>query len=247
MIKDFLKDNSTELMAGAAIFGGAITAYLAAKAMPEVLRRLDDEDYNRTTIDGQSGEPIKPMEAISLTWDLFIPAGMSFIVTSGLILGINTIHGRRLASVTAAYGFVTDAYSKYRHAVSEQLGEKGEYKIQEKVVEDYLISHPIEEASVFYTGHGDHLMFDEMTARYFRSDINAVKRAVNDFNKELLDDMYKPLNDFYYELGLQSAALGTDMGYDANEQLLEIAFIPKISQDQQPCIVLHYNTMPRKL
>lgn len=246
-IIDAIRKNSPSILAIASIMGMAGGIGYAIKVTPEALNRLDEEEHYRVTPDGHSGPPLTPLEILRLTWDLYIPTGLFFIATTGMIFGINTIQSRRLASLGAAYTFVENAYSNYRRKTIESIGEKSEQEIRDQLAQDALIRHPIEEASVFYTGKGDHLMFDELSGRYFRSDINAVKKAMNDFNKMMLDDMYLPVNDFFYELGLESTVLGERMGYDANNHLLAIDFIPKISTDDQPCIVLHYVTVPHPL
>jgi hypothetical protein len=82
-----------------------------------------------------------------------------------------------------------------------------------------------------------------MSGRYFRNDIEQIRRVVNDLNHQLLSDMWLTLNEFYYAIGLGGINLGEEVGWNADE-LIEINFSSKITPDGEPCLVLNYETTP---
>ena len=58
-------------------------------------------------------------------------------------------------------------------------------------------------------------------------------------------DMYCSLNDFYDEIGLSHTDMGDELGWSIEDGLLDIDFGSQITDDGEPCIVLHYNISPK--
>ncbi|WP_254556795.1 DUF6353 family protein, partial [Salmonella enterica] len=79
----------------------------------------------------------------------------------------------------------------------ETLGEKKEKQIREEIDKDRIKKNPVGKSEVIITGNGKTLCYDHTSGRYFESDMETIKRAVNTINKQMLDEMYVSLNDFY--------------------------------------------------
>jgi hypothetical protein len=56
--------------------------------------------------------------------------------------------------------------------------------------------------------------------------------------------MYVSLNDFYYEIGLRSTAMGDDLGWNIDKGLIELGFSTQLSEDGSPCLVVDYQVAP---
>lgn len=52
-----------------------------------------------------------------------------------------------------------------------------------------------------------------ISGRYFKSDIEKLKRAANDLSRRMLDEGYISLNDFYYEIALPETKLGDELAW----------------------------------
>ena len=106
--------------------------------------------------------------------------------------------------------------------------------------------NPVSKTNVIVTGGGTTRCYDHLSGRYFNSDIEKIRKAVNNLNHELLNGMgYASLNDFYDELGLAHSGIGSDMGWNVIDGLIEIDFSSHIDDEGVPCIVLDYVRSPK--
>ena len=82
-----------------------------------------------------------------------------------------------------------------------QSVRKKEQSVKDAIAKDKLEQNPIVSREVIITEKGNTLCYDVISCRYFRSDIDKIKKIENELNRRMRDDMYISLNDFYYELG----------------------------------------------
>ena len=57
--------------------------------------------------------------------------------------------------------------------------------------------------------------------------------------------MYVSLNEFYWEVGLDSTPLGEEMGWHIDRGLIDMKFSTQLSDDDRPCLVVDYSIAPR--
>jgi hypothetical protein len=76
--------------------------------------------------------------------------------------------------------------------------------------------------------------------------LEQVRKAINDFNFELLTEMFKPLNDLYYLWGLSETDTGKHLGWQLEDGYLNVDYTTKMSTDDQPCVVLNIKPRPNK-
>ena len=134
--------------------------------------------------------------------------------------------------------------SEYKEKVTETIGEKKEREIRDKVAKDKVDENQASKATVVVTGKGDSLCFDVISGRYFKSDIEKIRKIENDLNRQMLTEMYISLNEFYDELGLDHISIGDELGWNVDNGLIELNFSSQISDDGQPCIVVDYKIGP---
>ena len=87
------------------------------------------------------------------------------------------------------------------------------------------------------------MCYEPISEKYFESNIEHIKYVQNKLNKNMFSDMYTSLNDFLYELGLDSK-FGCDLGWNVNRGLIDVSFSTQLSPDNRPCLVINYITMP---
>lgn len=248
--------NSPAILTGLAIGGLTLTAVLTGTAVPKAMRLIDEEYELRTFLSNPDGSGAEPpdftwQDMVKITWKEFLPAASVGIGTAICILGSNSISSRRIAMYASAYSLAETAAREYRAKVLETIGEKKELAIRDAVAIDRVATNP--PVDVFATGHGNHLMLDSLSGRYFYSDIEQVRRAVNIFNHDLMDDMCKTVNEFWEELNLPGTELGRSMGWDIGfdapaNNLLRVDYTTTIEPTTgAPCIVLTYNVFPKQL
>lgn len=86
---------------------------------------------------------------------------------------------------------------------------------------------------------------DSISGRYFKSDIDIIKKVVNELNNEMLNYNYVSLSDFYNKLGLDHTKNSDNLGWNIDNGLIEIEFSACIASNDEPCIVLNYTIDPK--
>ena len=256
-VRENLSKHSPEILTGLGITGMITTTVLAVRATPKALDLIEREKrrQNRKLIDEatQNGyeernqiSRLKPIEIVKVAWKPYIPAVVSGTFAIACLIGANSVNARRNAALATAYKLSETALSEYREKVIETIGERREEHIKDKVAEERINSNPVSKNEIVITEKGNTLCFDPISGRYFRSDIDKIRRAENELNRRMLHDItgYVSLNEFYDELMLPHTAVGYDMGWNV-DKLLKIHFSPHIAENDEPCVVIDYEVAPK--
>jgi hypothetical protein len=223
--------NSPAILSGVAVAGVLTTAYLTARASVKADRKLE-------------GLETTPKQKIQGCWKLYIPAAASGAATIACIVGANQIGARRHAAMVGAYTLAEAAFRQYKEEVVAEIGEIKERGIRDKAAIKQMENNPVKDSQVIITGGGDQLCYDTFTGRYFRSDIEAIRRAENEVNRRVLTDMHASHNEFYALIGLADALAGDELGWNI-DNLMELAFTAHLSEDGTPCLAINYTRLPR--
>ena len=237
--KSAIVKHSPEILTGMGIAGMVTTAVLAVKATPKALDLIRDRE------DELEVEKLPVGEIVKTTWKCYIPAVSTCVLSAACIIGASSVHTKRNAAIAAAYKLSEKALIEYKDAVIETIGEKKELEVRDKMAEKRIEKDPVSKTEVIITDKGTSLCYDSISGRYFKSDIETIKRAENVINKQLLSDMYVSLNDFYDEIGLDFTKVGRELGWSVDEGLIEIHFSSQLADDGTPCLVVEYHTPPR--
>lgn len=231
--------HSPEILTGIGIAGMITTTVLAVKATPKALMLLEDARYVK-------GSTLKPVEKVKAAWKPYIPAVVTGTVSIGCLIGANSVHARRTTALAAAYRLSETALSEYREKVVETLGEKKEKAVREKISKDRVERQPVSTSEVYITNKGDTLFLDPLSQRYFKSDIELIRKAENNLNKQMLQDIsgYVSLNDFYGEIDLSYTDVGYDIGWNT-DKLIDLDFHPVMTEDGRPCLAIDYIVPPQ--
>lgn len=254
----FIIRNAPTVYTGLAVGGLGTTVVMGVSAGIKTARDIDVEIAYRAErdhlIEGYAIPKDYPdltrWEIVKLTWKNFIPTALMGLTTVGCIIMANTVSMQRNAALASLYGLAETSLREYQAKVVEKFGEGKELKVREEISQDRLNKNPVETNQVFITcSPGTTLCYDSLSGRYFKSDIETIRKMENEFNHALVTgmEMYKPLNELYESLGLPDIEMGRDMGWSIDHGLLEITYTAKIATDNTPCIVLEYKVGPRKL
>lgn len=234
-IGKFLSDNSPVILTATGAAGVLSTAILAVRATPHAMSVIWDAE--------SGGDKATPVDKVKLTWRLYLPAALSGALAITAIIAAHSTHVKRSAAIASAYTLVERAYQEYREEVVQQKGEREDRKIMDKVAEKRMDEDPVTNSQVIITGGGESLCYDSISGRYFKSDIETIRKAQNDINHSVLNHMYVSHNDFYRAVGLDSVALGEELGW-TTENMMEIDFSSHLSDDGRPCLYLDYVVAP---
>lgn len=252
-IGDLINKNTPTILTALGVVGLVSTSIMAAKASPKAHDILEKERAYRKekAADGTKPDDISAVDAVKLTWKTYAPTVAMGTITAGCIIGANTVSLRRLAAISSAYELGERVIKEYQAKVVEEIGEKKEQSIRDDISKKHLSkADPANSCNVVITGKGDVLCYDAYSGRYFFSDMESLKKACNDLNKELLDTMFVSLNDLYFAIGLPPINMGDDLGWDANGSgLIELKFSTILVEDGEyagkPCLYLDYLVGPR--
>lgn len=236
----FINKRSPEILTGIGIAGMITTTVLAVRATPKALQ-LIEEKKNEDWVD-----ELSPLEVVKTAWKPYVPAAVTGVASVACLIGASSVNAKRNAALATAYKLSETALSEYREKVIETIGEKKEKTVRDKVAEERVKKNPVSKSEVIVTNNGTTLCFDPISARYFKSSIDKIKRAENELNKQMLHDIsgYVSLNDFYDELGLDHTSVGDELGWNV-DRLIDISFSSQLNDNGEPSVVLDYLVAPK--
>lgn len=237
-IKRSMVKNGPKILTGIGIVGMTTTVFLTAKGTIKAVKIVENEKKKH-------GEAIPKSEIVKATWKCYIPALITGVTSAGCLIKANSIHTRRNAALATAYSISRTALSEYKDKVIETIGEKKERVIRENIAQDKLDKNPVSKSEIIITDKGPTLCYDGVFGRYFKSDIDTIKKAVNKINRTVVTQMYVSLNDFYDEIGLEPVDIGYDLGWNIDDGEIEVEFDSKLADDKTPCLVIMYNVAPK--
>lgn len=224
-------EKSPEILVGFGLAGMLTSTVLAVKATPKALDILAQEEEELTNV-----------EKVKKTWKCYVPAAIGYCSSAACIIAATSTQSKRHAVVAGAYKLSESALLEYRGKVVEMLGEEKEKEIRDSIAKDRVEERPV---VVGWSGKGDFLCYDMLSGRYFKSDIDKIQKAVNDMNYKLLNDNILSLNEFYFELGMKPTDIGYEQGWDISKGMIEVSFSTILSEDDEPCIVMHFDNPPQ--
>ncbi len=234
-----MRKHSPEILMGTGITGMIVTTVMAVKATPKALTLLEEKKDEYET------DTLTLTEMVKAAWACYIPSAIIGGVSIFCLIGASSVNLRRNAALATAYSLSETALKEYQEKVVETFGEKKEQNVRDSIAQDRINNNPVNQHEVIITNNGETLCCDSLSKRYFKSDIDKIKKAVNELNRQMLTDMYVSLNDFYYELGLDSTKLGDDLGWHVDDGLIEINFSSQLANGETPCLVLDYRVAPQ--
>lgn len=241
----FVIDNSPGILTGLGVAGAVTTAVLTGKAAWDsaiIVRQAEEhlDDEGRPVI----SHDVSTKERVQLVWKEFIPPAAVGVVTVAAIIGANHVGSRRAAAFAAAFKLSEQLSEDYKKKVVETLGLQKEEKMRSELAAEKMRQNPPPPGMIIVAG-SDVLMYDELSGRYFKGQVENVKKAVNEINHQVLNYYCASLTEFYEKLGLTATSFSDSTGWNTDE-LLDVQFSPTMTEDQQPAIMIGYNHEPIK-
>lgn len=235
--KNFLSKHSPEILIGIGVTGMVTSTVLAVKATPKALILLEQAKENK-------GDVLTPVETVKAAWRPYVPAALLSVASISCIIGASAVNTKRNAALATAYAISERSLLTYRDKVIETIGEKKEKEIKDKVAQDAVNEKPVSNSQVIITSKGNTLCMDSITRRYFRSDLDKIKKVVNELNRDMITQNYVSLNEFYYAVGLDGIKNGSLLGWNVGDGLIELHYSTTLAENDEPCIVIDFETAP---
>ena len=246
-VQTSLSRHSPEILMAIGITGMITTTVLAVKVTPKAIHLIEARKEELEV------EKLTPVETVKATWKCYIPAAVSGATSIACLIGSHSVNSSRNAALATAYKLSETAFSEYREKVVETIGEKKERVVRDKISEEQIKNNPVTKTDIIVTGKGSTLIFEPLSSRYFYSDLEKIKRAENNLNKQIICDPFDAgvtVNDFYDEIGLPPTATGDGLGWNLRIGLIDIYPSAQMADEEsehegEPCIVLNYSNPPR--
>lgn len=237
---------SPQILIGVGIAGMVTATVLAVKATPKALALIEEAENQRIENGEVVTDEFTTIEKVKVAWKPYIPAAVTGVLSIACLVGSNSVSTRRTAALATAYKISETALNEYKDAIVETVGEKKAEAIKDKVAEKRIKENPVDDSQVIITDKGNTLFYDTTSGRYFRSDIDKIKKVENKINYVLRNENYTSLNTLYEMFGLAHTSIGNELGWSIDRDgYLEIDPRAQIADNGEPCIVLDYNVSPK--
>lgn len=241
------KKHSPEILTGLGIAGMVTTVIMAVKATPKALQKIEEagEERYKNDMENETFTPMTTVDKVKVAWRCYVPAAVVGVASIGCLVGASSVNVRRNAALATAYALSESTLKEYQEKVVEQIGEKKEREVRDAIAKDYVDKNPIENTPIIITEKGNTLCLDKLTGRYFKSDMDTLKKAENELARQMRYDSYVSLNEFYDLIGLDHIDIGYDLGWNIDRGYIELEFSSQLASDGTPCLVMSYRVAPQ--
>lgn len=230
---------SPGILTGIGITGMIGATFMAVKATPKALYLIE------TKKEESEVEELTPVETIKTCWKCYIPATLTTVVSAACLIGASTVSAKRNAALATAYSISEAALREYQEKVVEVIGEKKEKAVRDAVAKDQIERDPVTKSEVvIIDSNSNTLCYEPLSGRYFKSTIDKIKKAEIKLDRQMIQEMYVSLNDFYWEIGLDETDLGDKMGWNLSKGYMDLSFSSQLADDGTPCAVIVYGIPP---
>ena len=237
-----IKANAPAILTASACVGTVATAILTAKSTTLAVERIADycEDNLR------SPEDLSWREKFAVSYRVYIPPAIAGVCTLVSIIAANRIQYARGAAFALAYSGSEAAFRRYREAVSDVVKPKDLEKVKARVVEKSVseAGKPLS-GTVLVASSGDVTCYDIFSGRYFKSDIETIRRVENNINSQLNLECYASLNEFYNGLGIPPIAAGDLVGW-SEPNALSVEFGSQLTEKGEPVLTIDFLVTPKE-
>lgn len=240
-------NNSPAILTALGVTGTITTAYLAAKGAFQAAKVLMDEEQKVTESEGTVDVEYATLDfkkKAELTWKCYIPAATCAAMTVTTIICANRVSERRAAALASAYAFAEKSFKEYREKTLQKTSKNKEQAIRDEIVQDRITEHPPSQTILALAAQqGSVLCWDKWSDRYFVSDMESIRKAVNDFNHELINSTHLSLTEWYHLIGLPPIGASDDLGWDSNDKL-ELNYTTALTKNNVPCLAIDFVNRP---
>lgn len=230
-----LHESSPTILAGIAVGGVVYVGYQAAVDTSKAMKLLKEAEK-----DG----PLTRADKFKLCWKCYIPTAIASAGTITAMICSNRIGAKRTAALAAACTLSEKAFRDYKEELAKVIDEKDQEKVHDILDQKHLGEVPLERGNQVIVPDGKVLCFEAYCGNYFYSNINTIRRIMNDINDELRSSMYVSLNEVYGAIGIPYNKAGEEVGFNIDHPV-DFIFTSQLTEEGQPCLVVDYREGPR--
>lgn len=227
------------ILAITGVAGFIVATKMAVDATEEA---LDVLEYREDDLPPEKGLE-RTIEQTKLLFPIYSPAIGVMMISAACVFAGHNVSSRRLAALDASYYAARSYIDRLHASIQEAVGEK---KLQD--IKESAASAISEQPSTLIDVGDGFLVYDQFSGRYFRSDsVQTIREAVNNLNALMYQENFATLNDFYYEIGLETTRIGEDVGWHIEDGPIEVVFGSTLTKDKKPCVTIDFLVKPREM
>lgn len=230
LVEKLVIDNSPTILTAVGVVGIVATGVFSYKAA-----------YKQGVKDSTAGVPEDKLKYVKENWSGHVlPAGVGALSICAVV-GANRISTSRALALGAAYALSTEKYSDYKDKIEEKFSKKKLDEVQTEIAQEGVDKNPPSN-QVIFLGSGEVLFKDSWSGRYFMSDMESIRKAVNDANFEIRNGSYCSLTSFYHMIGLSATFDSDEIGWN-DDSPLDVTF-STVLHEGKPVIVFDFDVIP---
>lgn len=251
----FVSENASVLLTAGGVVGTAATAFLAARGGFKASAELEAEKiikYSESIKEGDPDAPLVPedgllpkldkLTVLKLAGPHFVPAAITGAATITAIIFAHKISANKIAAMAAAYTLVDRNFDEYRAKVAEKLTGPKTQSIDDEIAQDRVNRTPGYDTVIIV---GDNVLcFDEPTGRYFNSNMQAIKSALNALQAEIIHHDHANATFFYDELGMTGTSWSDEHGWNV-DHMPDLKISSVVAPDGRPAISIDWKVLPK--
>lgn len=221
-----------------------VEAFRQAPKFKELADEIREKKENGDEIDGL--EVVKKAAGPALK--VGVPAALSMVAQ----VANHKKTSDTIQSLTNMCMLAREGHAAVLEQVAEEHGQEEADRIEEKAVAKKITSDTSGgnfDDYVIVTGHGNTKFYDEMSGRYFLSDINFVDSVINDLNARLIEVHEHNgcilLNDLYDALDIPRIPIGYEKVWFLRNGLISKRITSDIDESNQLYAILSITNKPK--
>jgi len=229
-LTNFIKQNSTVILAGMGVLGFCTATYMAAKAAPSANKRLEEL--------GDDADTVEKARALVIS---YAPTAGMLMLSTAFIVASTRLQQQKYAGLLALYSVSEKTLRKWQDAVVSELPKKKAEQVRRKTVEPEG-----EVPGALVVQSEGVLMYDQWGGRYFRAkSIDWVRSRINDGNDFMRGEDFITLNEVYDCLGLPPVDSGQVAGFQIDEGSFYPIFDAFVFDEIEPCVSFTIDRQPK--
>lgn len=209
-----LKAKSPVILLAIGCIGVAATAVSAV---------FDKERYDSIIEDvkkdkEEKKEEMKKTDVIKVVAKSYWRTAIIGVFSICCVIASNRITAGQLATVGAAYAASESKRKEFMDKATEVMGEKKVEEVKNKVNEEKMMKAVENPTTIVNMGAGEQLFYESWSGRVFTSDMESVRKGVNDANAELINSDQLTFNEYcdYISGGKLEEVKGGEMGWNGD-------------------------------
>ena len=224
-----INKNSPVILTGVAVGGNIAGTIMAVKATPKAMNDISEAKRKK-------GAELTKAEVVKACWKNYIPSGITIFAANFCGVMATRTGLKRNAALASAAVLAENTMREYQDKVVQVVGENQEKAIRDDIVKDKINTAmsklPEAPNGIPRLGEGHQLFFYVNHQLWFRSDVETVRRCIDEFNQALLGSAYGlDENELMWRMNLGSDGCGSMVGWNPNRALCKIEFVYTNSED----------------